>query len=631
MLPIALRSDGRRAVIVGGGSVALRKAEALDAAGFPVFVVAPSIDARLHALLQRSGGGFAQRPYEPGDVEGASLAIAATGDEIINARVVADARATGVLVCDASDAKRGDFEMPATLRTGDVTVTVGSGSPAFSKRIVSEISAMLGPQYARAAETLARMRTYVKAVVPAAERAHVLQVLSAIPVTELATMNPVAAEHAVESAIANVRAAGHDNDVPASTTATLTCASRGSALAMTQTREVAARLAELGIATTILTIATTGDRVQDRPIDRLGSVNVFVKELEIALRDGRADYAVHSCKDLPSELPGDMQIAAISKREDPRDAFCSERFERFDLLPRGAVVGTSSPRRRNQLAAIRPDLEYVEMRGNVDTRLRKLREGHYDAIVLAMAGLNRLNAHATYTVPFDIDTVVPAVAQGALAVETRAGDERIARELRAAVNDGTTELCVACERAALRTLRAGCSAPVGVHARLDDGVLRVTGVYATFGREPRKESIDARVSTIEEAEAIGAELASRLAPPLTGRTVLLPRTQDRPSTIAHALRDLGADVVELRAGDAGPDPAERTVDMLLFPSSGSVAAASEYLERLRTQERRPRVAAMGPQSSAAALAAGFAPDDVCAEASVDAFVALAVRRLRDAQ
>jgi len=625
MLPIALRSSGRRAVVVGGGSVALRKAESLDAAGFVLFVVAPHIDARLQALLQHSRGSFAQRPYEANDLEGASIAVAATGDDHVNARVVDDARALGVLVCDAADGSRGDFEMQATLRIGEVTVSVGSGSPAFSKRVIEEIGALLGPEYGRAAQTLSAMRTYVKTVVPQTQRAQVMQTLSSLPVSELAAMNPVEAEHVVESAVASLAD-------PAPLTTTVTCASRGSALAMVQTREVAARLAERGIATTILTVSTTGDRVQDRPIDRLGTINVFVKELEIALRERRADYAVHSCKDLPSELPGDMRIAAVSRREDPRDAFCSERFERFDALPAGAVVGTSSPRRRNQLASIRPDLEYVEMRGNVDTRLRKLREGHYDAIVLAMAGLNRLGARARYTVPFDADVVVPAVAQGALAIETRANDERIAAELRAAVNDDATELCVACERAALRALRAGCSAPVGVHAQLEANVLRVRGVYAAGdGAGARRAALEAPAGTLEEAERLGAELAAQLAPPLAGRTVLLPRTQDRPSSIALALRDLGADVVELRAGDAGPDPAERRVDMLLFPSSGSVAAAGEYLEKLRSLERKPHVAAMGPQSSEAARAAGFAPDDVSTEASVEAFVALAVRRLRDVQ
>jgi len=281
---------------------------------------------------------------------------------------------------------------------------------------------------------------------------------------------------------------------------------------MTQTQTVAASLAQRGIETTILEVASTGDRNPDRPIASLG-VNIYVKELETALRDGRADYAVHSCKDLPSELPPDMHIAAISVRQDPRDAFCSERFATFASLPPGAIVGTSSPRRRFGLAALRPDLEYREIRGNVDTRLRKLREGQYDAIVLAMAGLARLGLRAAHTVPFDVDALVPAVAQGALAVETRAGEAALAGELRAAINDPVTELCVTCERAALRALRAGCSAPVGVYASLDGETMTVLGYYAAESGPDRRERLVRRVTSLEEARELGAAIAASIAPP----------------------------------------------------------------------------------------------------------------------
>ncbi|MEO6836190.1 MAG: hydroxymethylbilane synthase [Candidatus Tumulicola sp.] len=619
MLPIALRPDGRRALIVGGGGVAARKAESLVAAGFPIFVVASSIGAALRLLLAQRGGGSAERPYEPDDVDGAALVIAATDDDEVNARVVRDARAARVLVCDATDPERGDFSMAAAVRLGTVTLGIDSGgaSPAFSKRIAAELAAAFGPEYGDAARTLAGMRAYVKTVLPSAERSAVLTALAALPVAELASMNPTVAEHEVEAAIDRLR--GETEKRP---TARLIAASRSSALAMTQTRTVAARLAERGIATTILPVTTTGDREQHRAIDQLGSVNVFVTELEIALRERRADYAVHSCKDLPSELGADMQIAAISVREDPRDAFCSERYPSFESLPAGAVVGTSSPRRRLQLAALRPDLAYEEIRGNVDTRLRKLREGHYDAIVLAMAGLNRLRARATHTVAFAIDAIVPAVAQGALAVETRRGDDRVASELRAAINDAAAELCVRCERAALRALRAGCSAPIGIHARLEGGVAIVDGAYAVEGGAILRKCLERRVASAGAAEALGTELAARLLPPPAGRLVVLPRTRERPSRIAEALRAGGVEVIELRAGDAGPDPAERTPDMVLFPSSGAVAAAQTYLARLRPLGRRPRVAAMGPHSEAAARSAGFEPDAVSEEAAIDAFVGL---------
>ncbi|MBV8332658.1 MAG: hydroxymethylbilane synthase, partial [Candidatus Eremiobacteraeota bacterium] len=395
------------------------------------------------------------------------------------------------------------------------------------------------------------------------------------------------------------------------------------------TRWVASKLAERGVATTILPVTTAGDRDRERPIESLG-VNVFVKELEIALRERRADYAVHSCKDLPSQLPADMTIAAISARQDPRDGFCSERYERFADLPPGAIVGTSSPRRRAALALLRPDLDYREMRGNVDTRLRKLQEGRYDAIVLAMAGLKRLGAGATHTVAFSVEDVVPAVGQGALAIETLANDAPIARTLRDAVNDVTAELCIGCERAALRALRAGCCVPLGVHASLDGDIMTVRGFFGGADAEPRRALLRDAVRSMREADSLGSRLADALRSPLSGRLVVVPRTQARPSRVAGALRELGAEVVELRAGDAWPDPAERMPDMLLFASSGAVAAAEPYLRGLRALTRKPIVAAIGPRTSAAAAGAGFAPDAEASAPSVEALVELARKRLERA-
>lgn len=624
MLSITLRPDGRPAVVIGGGNVAARKAESLAAAGFPIFVVAASIGARMRALVDAGSATAVERSYRTGDLEGAALAIAATDDDGVNAWVVRDARAARTLVCDAAQPERGDFSMPATMRAGDLTIAVDSGgaSPAFSKRVAGELAAHLEPHHANAARTLRAMRAYAKTVLPAGrERSALLASLAALPVAELAAMNPSEAEHAVDAAIARLER----RDVRP--TRSVVCATRASALAMTQTRSVAALLARRGIATEILMLTTAGDRDRTRPINALGTVSVFVTELEAALRDGRADYAVHSCKDLPSELAADMTIAAVSAREDPRDAFCSERYERFDDLPPGAIVGTSSPRRRLQLAALRSDLAYEEIRGNVDTRLRKLREGRYDAIVLAMAGLNRLDARARSTVPFDPETVVPAVAQGALAVEVSTGNDALAAQLRAAVNDPIAERAIACERAALRALRAGCSAPIGIYAAPHAGRMLAIGARALPDGTMLRARLERQVETPEQAIALGTELADALTPRSAKALAVLPRTRSGPSRIAEALRAYGAEVIELRAGDDGPDPAERSPDMLLFASSGSVAAAEPYLRRLLASECRPWVAAMGPQSRRAAAEAGFEPDAVSDSASVDAFVRLVRNRI----
>ncbi|MBV8147634.1 MAG: hypothetical protein JO092_00920, partial [Candidatus Eremiobacteraeota bacterium] len=361
MLPIALRPGGGRAVIVGGGSIAMRKAESLDAAGFRIFVVAPAIEASLRALLSENAGEYALRNYESADLDGAALVVAATSSDEINARVVLDAEKKQILACDASNGHRGTFTMPAVLRSGKLTVSVESSgaAPAFSKRLVRELSEIVGPEYGRALETLARMRTYARRTLAADERSAVLETLAERPIESLASMTSTDAQREVEAAAAELR----EHKAASPIVRTVTCASRGSTLAIAQAREIAARLAERGIATTILSISTTGDAVQNRPIERLGGTGVFVKELEVALREGRADYAVHSCKDLPSELPADLRIVAVSVREDARDVFCSERYPSFDALPAGAIVGTSSPRRRTALSELRPDLQYRDVRG----------------------------------------------------------------------------------------------------------------------------------------------------------------------------------------------------------------------------------------------------------------------------
>ena len=633
MLPISLRADGRRALIVGGGNVAFRKAEALLEAGFALTAIAPSVDARLRALLARPDGILRERAYAKGDVDGCDIVIAATDRPDVNAAVVADARAARLLVCDAANPDDGDFTMQTTVRIGELTFAIdsGRGSPAFAQRIAREVRERFGADYPAAARTIARMRTYVRTVLEPSERGPVMRELADLPIDELARMNPVQAEHIVEETIERIRhpEARASASLEGRGTAVI-CASRGSALAMTQARLVAAALARRGVASTIETVTTTGDRVQDRPVSELGSINVWVKELEVALLDGRADYAVHSCKDLPGELDPRMTLAAISAREDARDAFCSERYASFDALPAGAVVGTSSERRRAQLRALRPELRYENLRGNVDTRLRKLRAGDYDAIVLAMAGLRRLGVAATHTVPFDPHRMIPAVGQGALAVETLASSERLSAELRAAVNHEPTQWCVEAERAVLRTLRAGCSAPLGVHAELLGGLMTIDAAFSAAGDTMLRERVEGGVDSLEASRALGEQLAARLAAArdrLAHPRVLLPRTQDRPSRIAAELRDRGVEVVELREGETGSDLMNMIPQMLLFPSSGSVAAARPYLDWLRGQAVRPLVVAMGPQSGAAASEAGFAPDIVAPDASIDAFVAAVAQRL----
>ena len=631
MFPISLTLTDRHILVVGGGAVAERKVRALREAGARVTVISPSLTRALAQWAEAGEIAWTARLFTFGDCAGAVLAFAATDDAGINAAVVVDARRHGILVNDAGEAGRGDFITPAVHRSGKLTVTVDSSglSPSFTTRIRDELAMQFDSRYARAAATLGALRERVLAVVPIDRRAAVMRHFAERDIDDLASMPPGAVEHEVERAVDTL------GGVRPSELSTLVCATRGSALAMWQTRSVMAQLAGGGIPSTVLTVTTKGDTVQDRPLAAVGNDGVFVKELENALRDGRADYAVHSCKDLLSTLPDDMTLAAIGKREDPRDAFCSEHYASFEVLPAGARVGTSSPRRRALLRALRPDLTYHDIRGNVDTRLRKLREGEYDAIVLAAAGLKRLELSATHTVPFPLDVLVPAVAQGALAIEMRAGDARIAR-MRELLNDPHTELAVRAERAFLRTLRGGCQVPVGAHATYDGEFLLIHAAIAAADGSMVVRG-DRRVTTTSSEEMQNAAVglaetmlaeggAALLAAPdegrpgaLAGAVFLLPRTQERPSRIAAALREAGAEVIEAVDGQAAVAAlAGRTPNAILFPSSGSVRAIATYLAE--RHGARPIIAVMGPASATAASAAGWPPDVVAAATDIPSFV-----------
>lgn len=254
--------------------------------------------------------------------------------------------------------------------------------------------------------------------------------------------------------------------------------SRGSQLALWQANLIGGRLGEKGHEVEIETIHTTGDKVTDVALAKVGAKGMFTKEIEEALAARRIDLAVHSLKDLPTELSAKFEIAAVPEREDPRDALCSTKYSSIEELPRGARVGTSSLRREAQLKAIRPDLVIHPLRGNVDTRLRKLESGDYDAIVLAIAGLNRLRKNDFVRQILPIEVMCPASGQGALAIEIRAGDSSVSDAL-AFLDHYATRAETICERALLRTLGGGCQVPIGANAKFSDGSLHLEAVVAS--------------------------------------------------------------------------------------------------------------------------------------------------------
>jgi hydroxymethylbilane synthase len=244
----------------------------------------------------------------------------------------------------------------------------------------------------------------------------------------------------------------------------LSIGSRGSQLALWQANHIAALLRGQGHEVEIEIIKTTGDRLQEVTFAQVGSKGMFTKEIEEALAVGRVDLAVHSLKDLPTELPAPFWLAATPKRVDPRDALVSVKFENLASLPIGARVGTSSQRRKAQLKALRPDIEAVEFRGNVDTRLRKLAEGQVDGILLASAGLDRLEKTEWVRERLEPKDFCPAAGQGSLGIETRNGDAATIAAV-AFLDDADTRYAVTVERAALAALGGGCQVPIGIHCR----------------------------------------------------------------------------------------------------------------------------------------------------------------------
>lgn len=275
---------------------------------------------------------------------------------------------------------------------------------------------------------------------------------------------------------------------------TLRIGTRGSALALAQTRSVAAFLAAKGAGDTeIITISTEGDRSTES-LASLGGTGVFASALREALLAGECDVIVHSLKDLPTAPVPGLTIAAIPKREDARDALCARDELTLDTLPPGSRVGTGSPRRVAQLRARRPDLEVVDIRGNVDTRLGKVESGELDAVVLAVAGLFRLNRLAAVTEYLSIDSWPTAPGQGALAIEVRSGEEKLV----ASLDHKPTRTIVEAERRTLALLEAGCSAPVAAHALIDDGMLFLSArVYAADGAAASTSSATALPESIE--------------------------------------------------------------------------------------------------------------------------------------
>ncbi len=290
---------------------------------------------------------------------------------------------------------------------------------------------------------------------------------------------------------------------------TLKIATRQSPLALWQAEHIRSRLNALypDLTVELLKFVTQGDKILDTPLAKIGGKGLFVKELEAALLDGRADLAVHSMKDVPMHLPEGLSLAVICEREDPLDAFVSNHYSHFDQLPQGAKVGTSSLRRKCQILQQRPDLEIIDLRGNVGTRLSKLDDGSYDAIILASAGLKRLGLADRIRHCLTPVVSLPAVGQGALGLECRADDVELLKLIQPLQHEETS-ICVRAERAFNAYLEGGCQVPIAGYAILANDQLQIEGrVGSVDGKTLLKEQL---IGATAEAEQLGEQLAQRL-------------------------------------------------------------------------------------------------------------------------
>ncbi len=287
--------------------------------------------------------------------------------------------------------------------------------------------------------------------------------------------------------------------------ARLRIGSRGSQLALWQANHISALLREQGYEVELEIIKTTGDKITDVALAQVGTKGMFTKEIEEALAEGRVDLAVHSLKDLPTELPPGFELVAITTRVNPRDVFLSVKYDSIQMLPKAARVGTSSLRRQAQLKVARPDLVVDPLRGNVDTRVRKLEQGEYDAIILAAAGLTRLGKTQLVKEVLSEEFMCPAAGQGALGIEIRAGDSEMRKHL-AFLDNAAARATTTCERAVLNKLGGGCQVPIGAFAEMSEGTLRLTAIVA----KPDGSSILRETQIGSDPIALGEQVGETL-------------------------------------------------------------------------------------------------------------------------
>lgn len=505
LFPIFVRLDGRLCTVVGGGDVAARKVRSLLDAGARVRVVAPRLSAALRTMLGASALTHVRRGYQPGDLEDSLLAFAATDSPETNQAVWREAEAAGILVNTADDPGHCSFIIPARVDRHPIAIAISThgASPALARHLGERISQAVPAEYQELARLLGRLRPEVAAVHPSSDErgARWRRVLESNVLELLREAKPREAEAAARDVLG---LSPGDEGLEVSPRQ-IVIGTRGSALARAQADIVAEGLRNLGVTVEVRVIRTTGDRTRG-PLSRAG-IGVFVRELEEALLRREVDLAVHSMKDLPTRPREGLVVAAVPLREDPRDALVTLTGVTLSKLPSGSRVASSSPRRVAQLRAHRPDLAFVAVRGNVDTRLRKLSRGDFEALVVAYAGLSRLGLTDRAAEIISPEVCLPAPGQGALALQVRETDSAL-RETLTRLDHRESRLAVAAERAFLARLGGGCSIPAGALGIMEGDRLTLRVVVADpEGRHVIRRQAD---GPAEAGETLGQQLAEEV-------------------------------------------------------------------------------------------------------------------------
>lgn len=522
--PLLFEFDGRRAVVFGAGPTGLRRALKYASYGAKVRVVAPEIGPDAAARLEAAGIEILREGYAPEHLDGNDLCTAATDSPELNRRIVAECRSRGVLADSASSDPHADFTFPAEFRRGSLSIAVSTGgrAPALDRQIREQFERQFSPESGidERIELLGKIRELALGLgLPDARRR--IRASAELDLRELRTEL---------SELEGLKRNGRP-DLPEQLEKTgerglmkkLRIGTRGSKLALTQTEKYAQTLRDAvpGLETETIVIRTTGDKNQTDALNQIGSKGIFTKELETALLDGEIDVAVHSMKDMPSVLPAGLILAPPPAREDPGDVMVTA-----GPLPENPRIGTGSLRREVQLKALYPDAGILGIRGNVDTRIRKMKDGQYDAVVLAKAGLNRLGIteeNTGITIMSLPDSFVPAPAQGILAAEIRKDDGETL-ELLAKASDPEAHLQMRAERRFLEVLEGSCHIPIGAHAYLEGTGIRITGIFGDEDGHAVSGTIEAFEGTPEEAgEAMAHKLKDDYLAkygPVPGRVIL---------------------------------------------------------------------------------------------------------------